>query len=297
MMNASQRAMKFAALFLSAMIWAGSVVAQQPFKEPQFMDLSGNWFVAYHEDWIEVGTGPDIADFTGLPITDAARERSLAWNPSLINQPERQCAQLPLDYTVFWTNFRIWNDIDPYTQELIAVKSHRQWGEEKQTVWMDGRPHPPPYAQHTYQGFMTGEWDQQKLKITTTHLKESYSRRNGVPRSDRASIIVYYIRHGDHLTIARIVDDPDYLIEPLIHTTNYTQDMNRDIPAWKCEIVTELAGREPGYVPHYYPWKNEYAHEFAEKYHLTTEAAHGGAESMYPSYLERGTKIVDESGE
>lgn len=251
------------------------------------IDLSGVWFVAYHEDWIEVGTGPDIADYTGLPISDAARERALAWNPSLINQPERQCAQLPLDYTVFWTNFRIWKDIDPFTQELVAWKSHRQWGEEKQTVWMDGRSHPPAYAPHTYQGFSTGEWDGNKLKITTTHLKEAYSRRNGVPRSDRATIVVYYIRHDNHLTVARIVQDPDYLTEPLIHTTNYLKNVHYNIPPWKCEIVTELTGKEEGFVPHYFPWKNPYIDEFAEKYHMSREAALGGAETMYPSYIEQ----------
>ena len=251
------------------------------------IDLTGVWFVAYHEDWIEVGTGPDIADYTGLPINDAARERALAWNPSLINQPERQCAQLPLDYTVFWTNFRIWKDIDPFTQELVAWKSHRQWGEEKQTVWMDGRPHPPPYAPHSYQGFSTGEWDGDKLKITTTHLKESYSRRNGVPRSDRATIVVYYIRHDDHLTVARVVQDPDYLTEPLIHTTNYTKATHYNIPPWKCEIVTELTGKDKGFVPHYFPWKNPYMDEFAEKYHMSRDAALGGADTMYPSYIEQ----------
>ncbi len=282
----SKRTKSLAGQMLVMMFFAATVQAQ--------MDLSGNWFVAYHEDWIEVGTGPDIADFTGLPITDAARERALSWNPSLINQPERQCAQLPLDYTVFWTNFRIWKDIDPFTQELIAYKSHRQWGEEKQTVWLDGRPHPPEYAPHAYQGFSTGEWDGDKLKITTTHLKEAYSRRNGVPRSDRATIIVYYIRHDDHLTVARIVQDPDYLTEPLIHTTNYTQDLHREIPPWKCEIVTELAEREPGFVPHYFPWKNPYADEFAKKYHLSREAAWGGAETMYPSYIENGGTVTNE---
>ena len=259
-------------------IFAGSAIAET--------DLSGNWFVAYHEDWIEVGTGPDIADYTGLPINDAARERALSWSPSLLNQPERQCAQLPLDYTVFWTNFRIWKDINPFTQELIAYKSHRQWGEEKQTVFMDGRSHPPTYAPHGYQGYSTGEWDGEKLKITTTHLKESYSRRNGVPRSDRATIIIYYIRHDDHLTVARIVQDPDYLTEPLIHTTNYTQNLNTAIPPYKCEIVTELAGKPEGFVPHYFPWKNPYTNEFLEKYNISRDAALGGAKTMYPSYIE-----------
>lgn len=263
----------------AAILAAGSATAE--------VDLSGTWFVAYHEDWIEVGTGPAIADYTGLPINAAARKRALSWNPSLITQPERQCAQLPLDYSVFWTNFRMWKQVDPFTQEAVAWRTHRRWGEERRTIYMDGRPHPPDYAQHTYQGFSTGEWVGDKLKTVATHLKEGYSRRNGVPRSDRATIVVYYIRHDDHLTIARIVQDPDFLTEPLIHTTNYTLNLqDSNLPAWKCEIVTELAGKPEGFVPHYFPWKNPYMDDFAQEHNLSVETALGGAETMYPSYIE-----------
>ncbi|MCZ6618230.1 MAG: hypothetical protein O7E57_08855 [Gammaproteobacteria bacterium] len=165
------------------------------------------WTIAYHEDWIEVGGGPAIGDYTGLPLNEAARYRALSWDAAFINALERQCVPLPLDYGVFWTDFRIWQVIDPKTEKLTAYRFHRQWGEEDQTIYMDGRPHPPAYAPHTWQGFSTGEWEGEKLKVTTTHLKEGYSRRNGVPRSDRATIIHYYVRHGNHLTIARIVQD------------------------------------------------------------------------------------------
>jgi hypothetical protein len=82
------------------------------------------------------------------------------------------------------------------------------------------------------------------------------------------------------------VQDPDYLTEPLIHTTNYTQELQKEIPPWKCEIVTELVGQPEGFVPHYYPWKNPYAEEFSEKYGIPRKAALGGAGTMYPSYLE-----------
>ena len=36
------------------------------------------------------------------------------------------------------------------------------------------------------------------LKITTTHLKEDYYRRNGVPSSDLATLTQYWIRRGDY---------------------------------------------------------------------------------------------------
>ena len=70
-------------------------------REPDRIDLSGVWTIAYHEDWIEVGGGPAIGDYTGLPLNEAARYRALSWNAAFINSLERQCVPLPLDYGVF----------------------------------------------------------------------------------------------------------------------------------------------------------------------------------------------------
>ncbi len=30
---------------------------------------------------------------------------------------------------------------------------------QSRKIWMDGRPHPPDYAPHTFMGFSTGRWD------------------------------------------------------------------------------------------------------------------------------------------
>ena len=38
----------------------------------------------------------------------------------------------------------------------------------QRTIYMDGRPHPSEYAPHTWQGFSTGEWEGDMLKVTTT---------------------------------------------------------------------------------------------------------------------------------
>ena len=66
---------------------------------------------------------------------------------------------------------------------------------------MDGRPHPPEWAPHTWQGFSTGTWDGDILTVTTTHLKIGWIRRNGIPRSDRATLTEHWIRHDDRLTL------------------------------------------------------------------------------------------------
>ena len=41
------------------------------------VDLSGNWAVRNHEDWMERAPGPDPVDYLGLPINEEGRSRAL----------------------------------------------------------------------------------------------------------------------------------------------------------------------------------------------------------------------------
>src|ERR1043166_1476240 len=62
------------------------------------IDLSGEWAPRFHEDRPERGPGPEIGDFLGLPINDAARLRADTWDASLLTLPGHQCKPHPADY-------------------------------------------------------------------------------------------------------------------------------------------------------------------------------------------------------
>ena len=47
------------------------------------------------------------------------------------------------------------------------------------------------------------------------------------------------------------------------------------------------ASGPPGEIPHYLPGTNPYLDEFAIKWALPREAVRGGAETMYPEYVEK----------
>ena len=150
---------------------------------------------------------------------------------------------------------------------------------------MDGRPHPPANAPHTWQGFSTGKWEGNMLTITTTHLKIGWIRRNGIPRSDRATVVEHWIRHENYLTWVVIVTDPVYLTEPFIRTTDFVLDPDQQIAPYPCEVVVEIQ-RPRGAIPHHLPGTNPFLNEFADKHGLPRDAARGGAETMYPEFLQ-----------
>jgi hypothetical protein len=270
-----------AAAGIALVILAGPVMAQR--------DITGTWVAVLHEDFPERIPGPDLVEYQGLPINEDARQRGLSWDASILSLSVHQCRPHPADYGSRHSHFRVWQDIDPVSQGLIAYRFRREWQAPERTIYMDGRPHPSPNAPHTWQGFSTGEWEGDKLKVFTTHLKVAYVRRNGLPRSDLATLTEYYYRVGlDRLTIVKIVDDPVYLTEPLIQSSDYRLDLTRRIDAYPCDIVEEVVGLPKGYVPHILPGQHPSMTEFANKYGLPLDAALGGAETMYPNYIERG---------
>ena len=248
------------------------------------IDLSGEWDPQFHEDQPERIPGPEIGDYLGLPITDAARLRADTWDASLLTLPEHQCKPHPSDYGPRGpANIRIWKEVDTATQQIIAWHTHISWQAPERTIWMDGRPHPGPNAPHTWQGFSTGEWKGDILVVTTTHLKIGWIRRNGIPRSDKAVVTEHFIRHGEFLTLAVIINDPVYLTENFIRTTDWQADPRQQIAPYPCEAVVEIE-RPTGTVPHHLPGTNTFLKEFSDRFHIPEQAARGGAETMYPEY-------------
>ena len=42
--------------------------------------LVGNWGPINHEDAAERGAGPALVDYSGMPLTEAGRQRGLTWD-------------------------------------------------------------------------------------------------------------------------------------------------------------------------------------------------------------------------
>ena len=248
-------------------------------------DLAGMWGQRFHEDLPERGGGPEIGDYTGLPINDAARLRADTWDASKWTIPERQCEPHPADYGPRGpASLRIASTVDPISQDVVAWHVTVMWQLQERTIWMDGREHPSENAQHSWQGFSTGEWEGDMLKVTTTHLKEGWVRRNGLPRSDKVVLTEYFIRNEDYLTLVTVVDDPVYLSEPLVRTSDWALDPGVQLSPFSCIPAIEIE-RPRGAVVHHLPGTNEYLREYAESQGIPYEAVRGGAETMYPDYL------------
>jgi hypothetical protein len=254
-------------------------------------DLSGVWQPRYSEDQPERIPGPELKDYAGLPINEAARQFADSWDPSRITLPEEQCRVHVSPYIYRGPmNLRVWEDKDPKTQDLIAIKHYISTYEQTRTIYMDGRPHPGPNSGHTWMGFSTGHFEGDMLVVDTDHIKQGWVRRNGLPMSDQAHMTEYFVRNGDIMTHTVILMDPVYLTEPLIKSQDFVRS-TRELPAqtwlWVCEPVVEIADRPVGAVPAYLPGENPYLDEFARRHQIPMIGVLGGAATMYPEFQKQ----------
>jgi len=260
---------------------SGPVFAQASFNTSyQTTDFSGEWSEIRHE----IGTTADLYDYSGLPVNEAGRMRYDTGDISDWSIPEFVCRPHPGPYNWFYGGgLRITKENDPVSRDLKIY--HLQFFRAPdRPIYMDGRPHPPEWAPHTWGGFSTAEFDGNTLVITTTHLKESYIRANTALFSEKATFTEYLMLDGDLMTATTLLNDPVYMDEPHIQSLTYRRNVHQELPFFPCTIGVENVA--PGF-PHFLPGKNPYVNDAAKSQGLPIEAIKGGAATLYPEYRER----------
>lgn len=266
---------------VASWLMVGTLAAQQA-------DFAGEWTPLFHEDGPERIPGPELGDYSGIPVNAAARLRADSYDgsrPSVVT--EYTCRMHGGDYSMRGlSNMRVWVEYDPSTQKPVAIQTRMGFQNMLRKIWLDGRPQPSAYAAHTWQGFSTGSWDGEMLNVSTTHLKQSYMRRNGLPSSADRSFTEHWTRHGNYLTVVTVVEDPVFLTERLVRSQTWALDPGQRMGNNPCEYVPEDPAPQ-GTVPAWLPGKNPYLREFAERYGLPQSGARGGADTLYAEYRSK----------
>jgi hypothetical protein len=194
------------------------------------IDLTGYWVSIVTEDWRYRMVTPAPGDYQGVPMTPAALAIADAWDPAKEEKSGEPCksygapALLRIPENLHIT----WQDDQTLRMDTDAGKQTRvfHFGDWK-----------APEGPHTLQGDSVAEWEVQRaggrgqpvngtLKVTTSHLKAGYLRKNGVPYSENAGLTEYYDlvkeRNGDLLMVVTIVVvDPMYLRESFVISSHF----------------------------------------------------------------------------
>jgi glyoxylase-like metal-dependent hydrolase (beta-lactamase superfamily II) len=296
-MHTVKRAPFFALALATAMLGNHLVSAQLeggPGRIAAPPDLAQEWRLDTNER-DTVGQAP-LGDYTGIPFNDAGRMRSDTTPESIWGTLEYSCR--PHSSPHQWRGLggaRILKEQDPIARNVSVF--HIQFMRSlDRPVFMDGRPHPPAWAPHTWTGFSTGEWIGNTLKITTSHLKDGFLRRGSPQTSDMYAMTEFLTRHDDILTIVTVIDDPIYLDQPYVHSTTYTVAQGTSLTTEQCSGASgENGGTDRHWVPHFLPGSNQDAllewltkgdprSSVGGEDWVPLPAARGGLKTLYPEY-------------
>jgi hypothetical protein len=194
------------------------------------IDLTGYWVSVVTEDWLYRMVTPDKGDYSAVPLNPEGRKLAETWDPSKDEAAGNQCKaygaaalmRVPGRLHITWQDdntLRIDADAGTQTRLLKFGSATGQGGD--------------------WQGVSTAEWELLRagrggggpvlggsLRVVTTKMKPGYLRKNGVPYSANTVLTEYYDRlnqpNGDTwLIVKTIVDDPRYLTQPFITSTNF----------------------------------------------------------------------------
>jgi hypothetical protein len=105
-------------------------------------------------------------------------------------------------------------------EEKIYIRS--EWFNEERIVWMDGRSHPDPSV--TIQtGHSIGRWEGDTLVVDTQNFDDHRSPYQiGVPSGSKKHVVERYTlsENGTSMRVNYVLEDPEFLAEPLDHTNN-----------------------------------------------------------------------------
>jgi len=222
-----------------------SAVSQSP-RELAPIDLTGYWVSVVTEDWRYRMVLPLRGDYGSVPLNAAGRKVADAWTPDQAGRCEAFGAaavmRAPGRIHITW-------------EDDSTLKIETEAGSQTRRIHFGpSAPAPAP----SWQGVSVAKWDPPPdvidvlrtggfdrldagqgaaarravwtpLKVITTNLRAGWLRGNGVPYSTQAVVTEHFMRFavpeaGEWLTVRTVVDDPAYLVQSFLTSTNFKRE-------------------------------------------------------------------------
>lgn len=219
------------------------------------VDLSGTWVSVVTEDWrwrmMTPKRGADgQADVGSIPANQAARQAANSWDPAKEGACEAYgvggLMRMPGRLKISW-------------QDDNTLKIETDGGQQTRLLHFAAPGAPALTAagqQRTLQGYSVAEWQRSggaldafgpglapegggrgaaprwgSLKVTTSNMLPGWLSRNGVPYSQNMTMTEYFTRFsnkdaGDWFVVTTVIDDPQYLTQQWITSTNFKKEAN-----------------------------------------------------------------------
>jgi hypothetical protein len=225
-----------------AVCLSGPAAAQSARAEAP-IDLAGYWVSVVTEDWPWRMHTPPKGDYASIPLNAEGERVANLWTEaqdgSCLAFGAAAVLRMPTRVHITW-------------QDDSTLKLETDNGQQTRLLRFDEAA-TSATAPRSLQGTSVAEWQQSEvvrargaeggeasarvdggvwtpLKVTTTNLTAAWLRPNGVPVSENAVVTEYfdYFTEGDEqwFIVTTMVDDPQYLRERLVISSNFRREPN-----------------------------------------------------------------------
>lgn len=206
------------------------------------VDLTGYWVSVITEDWAWRMQTPPKGDYASVPLNGEGRRVADSWDESqdgsCLAFGAAAALRMPTRVHITWAD-----------EQALRIETDN--GEQTRLLRFAAAPQPS--AEHTLQGQSFAAWQTvgevrssgatggiltdavapqswASLKVVTRNLQAAWLRPNGVPYSENAVMTEYFDRYADGedewFTVTTMIDDPAYLTEPFIISSNFKREPN-----------------------------------------------------------------------
>ena len=215
------------------------------------VDLTGTWVSVVTEDWQWRMMTPAKGDYTTVAGVMSTQGRKVAdsWDPSMDGRCEAYgvggLMRMPGRLRISWqddTTLKIESDAGQQTRLLrfappgasapistAAVVAPKTLQGTSVAEWQRSGGAQDAFLERAAAGGGTQRWG--SLKVITTNMLPGWLRRNGVPYSENTTVTETFTRFthpeaGDWFVVTTIVEDPVYLTQPFITSSNFKKEPN-----------------------------------------------------------------------
>ena len=238
------------ALLFSLLLTGGISIARgqpaRPFPGPPGtardsapVDLTGNWVSVVTEDWAWRMRTPPKGDYASIPLNAAGRRAADNWTesqagsclafgaPALLRMPTRARISWEDDRTL---KLETDNGMQTRLLEFVPPAARPSGAPSLQGESRAAWQIPNEVNERGEDVGRKAEGGWASLKVVTSNLSPAWLRPNGVPYGADAVLTEYFdwFADGDDawFVVTAIVDDPAYLSEPFVISSNFKRETN-----------------------------------------------------------------------
>jgi hypothetical protein len=213
------------------------------------VDLTGTWVAVVTEDWQWRMMTPKPGDTTSVPLNAQGLQVAKSWDPSRDGRCEAYgvggIMRMPGRLRISWQDdltLTIETDAGQQTRLLrfaapgasspanTAASTAKTLQGTSVAEWLHSGGAQDAFLERSAPAAGgTGRWG--ALTVTTTNMRAGWLRRNGVPYSENAVVTEHFTRFthpdaGDWFVVTTTVEDPTYLTQPFITSSNFRKEPN-----------------------------------------------------------------------